>query len=102
MAFERSDSILALLRKQLGLDEEVPVVMQAWERELGALAPYAKVAAIRRGTLYVEAASSVHLQELTLRKHDIVRKINQYFGGKRVVKDLRIALRGKSEDRRAY
>jgi predicted nucleic acid-binding Zn ribbon protein len=93
MAFNRSEEIIQALRRQLGLTDDLFVAAQIWEKELGALAPAARVVAIKKGVLIVEVASSAHFQELNLRKRSLVEKINQYFGRHKVVKDVRLQVR---------
>lgn len=93
MAFVPSHDIIALLRKQLGLDERTYAVMQAWEREAGAFASHATIAGIKNGTLVIEVSTPVHFQELTLRKRELLNKINQYNGGGRVIKSIKLQLK---------
>jgi hypothetical protein len=93
MVFTPANDIINLLKRQLGLDENTYAVMQIWERELGPLAKYAELVAFQKRQLIVEVASSVHLQEMTLRRRDLINKINQYFGREKVVKDIKLRLK---------
>lgn len=93
MGFSTSNDLFAALRRQLGLTEDTFALMQVFERVMGPMAGSVKLEAIQRTTLIVEVASSVHLQEMTLRKREIINKINQHFGGKRVVKDIKLKLK---------
>jgi hypothetical protein len=93
MAFTTANDIIAILKQQLGLDEKTYAIMQIWERELGPLAGSAQLVGFYKRQLLVEVASSVHLQEMTLRRRDLINKINQYFGREKVVKDIKLRLK---------
>jgi uncharacterized protein YdcH (DUF465 family) len=93
MPFTRSEDIINSLKQRLGLDDKMYAVMQAWEREAGAYAPYAVLAGIKKGTLVVDVTTSVHFQELTLRKRELMHKINQYLGSEKVVKNIKFQLK---------
>lgn len=92
MAFTESSAIIDVLRRQLGLDENIAAVMQIWEREMGAHARHVKLAGFKKGQLIVDVSSSAHMQEITLRRRDIINKINQYFGGKKIVTSIKVQL----------
>jgi predicted nucleic acid-binding Zn ribbon protein len=64
-----------------------------WEKEVGGLSRHAKVSGIRKGVLIVDVSSSAHMQELTARKRDVITRINQHFGGKKVVKNIKLELK---------
>ena len=93
MALEPSAGILEALKKQLGLEEEFPAIIMIWEKELGGLSKQAKVSGIKKGVLFVDVSSSAHMQELTARKRDVINRINQHFGGKKVVKNIKLELK---------
>jgi predicted nucleic acid-binding Zn ribbon protein len=93
MALEPSAGILEALKKQLGLEDEFPAVIMIWEKEVGGLARHAKVSGIKKGVLIIDVSSSAHMQELTVRKRDIIKRINQHFGGKKIVKNIKLELK---------
>ena len=93
MAFVRSDDIIAVLRNRLGLNEKTYAVMQIWEKELGSLAQYVELTAFKKGMLVVEVASSVHFNEMHLRRRELIQKINQHFGTEKVVKSIQLKLK---------
>ncbi|MHB9155189.1 MAG: DUF721 domain-containing protein [Endomicrobiales bacterium] len=93
MAFKTSDELIGALKKQLGLDEKMFVVIQVWDKEAGEHAAYARLAGLKKGMLLVEVDSSVHFQELSLRRRELARKINQYFGGEKVIKSIQLKLK---------
>jgi hypothetical protein len=93
MGFSTAHDILGALQRQLGLNEDMYTVLQVWEKELGPLAQQVTLAAIKKGDLIVEVASSAHLQEMTMRRRDLVRKLNQYFGNRQVVSGIKLRLK---------
>jgi hypothetical protein len=93
MAFTPADEILAVLKKQLGLNSDIDIIIQAWERELGPLTSSVTLVAINKSTLIVEVASSVHLQEMLFRKRQLINRLNQYLGNKKAVKEIKFSLK---------
>jgi hypothetical protein len=67
-----------LIRK-LGLSDNLAFLDRAWETELGGLAQRVKIVAIDRAALVVEADSSPAVQEITLRRRELVRRLNKHF-----------------------
>jgi len=90
MALTPAHEIINGLRRQLGLDDITYAVMRAWDREAGALIQGAELIGIQKGKLIVAVSNSVYFQELTLRKRGLIKKINQYVGGARVVIDIKV------------
>jgi predicted nucleic acid-binding Zn ribbon protein len=93
MSFENSAGIVSALLKQLGFEEEFPAIIKIWEKELGTLSKHAKISGIKKGLLFVDVSSSAHMQELAARKRDVIARINQHFGGKKVVKNIKFELK---------
>ncbi len=93
MGLTFAGNIIDALRKSLGLDDETYVIIQIWEKELSPLMNNAALVGVKKGTLIVEVASSVHFQELAMRKREVINKINQYFSNKKVVKELKIQIK---------
>ncbi len=79
------------LMRSLGIDRklrEYDAVVQ-WEQVVGAqIARIARAERISQGLLVVHVTASAWRQELTLRKSEIIRKLNEALGGE-VVKDIR-------------
>ncbi len=92
MPLSSSEEIIRLLKKQLGLDEDTFSVISAWDKEFAPQFNYARLVGIQNGLLIVEVISSVHFQELSLRRSEIVKRINQYSGNKKIVKGIKIRL----------
>lgn len=97
MVFTESSAIIEVLKRQLGLDENISTVIQIWEREMGAQSRHVKLAGFKKGQLIVDVSSSAHMQEITLRRREIINKINQYFGGEKIVKSIKVQLEKQAE-----
>jgi len=67
------------LTRQLGLSECLILLDRAWEAEVGRLAEWARIVALDRSALVVEVDSSPAMQELTLRRRELVRRLNRHF-----------------------
>lgn len=65
--------------RQLGLLEDLTSIEQAWSAEMGGWESMAGIAALERGgTLVIEVYSSPALQEITLRRKELVRRLNRH------------------------
>jgi hypothetical protein len=94
MAFSQANEFMNVVKKQLGLDDETLAVIKIWEKELGALAKKAQLVGVKSGALMVEVEASAYLQEITLRRSEILHKINQHFGpNAKVVKQIKVFLK---------
>ena len=65
--------------RDLGLSHSLALVEQAWQSEMGGWGGVAEIAAIERSTLVVEVRSPVAMQEITLRRRELVRRLNRHF-----------------------
>jgi hypothetical protein len=68
------------LVQKLGLSSHLAMLDRAWESELGGLAKVVRVVALDRSMLVVEADSSPAMQEISLRRKELVRRLNKHFG----------------------
>ena len=94
MAFSQVGDFMSVVKRQLGLDDETLAIIKVWEKELGPLASKVKLVGVKSGVLLVEAVASVYIQEVTLRRNEILNKINQNFGPKaKVVKQIKVFLK---------
>lgn len=93
MAFTQANEIVNLIKKQLGLDEKIYTVIQVWDKEVGPLSKFAELEAINKGQLIVEVSSSSVFQEMSLRRKELINKINQHFGKEKVVKGIKLRLK---------
>ena len=66
------------LSKKIGLSQDLLVLESAWEREVGGLREFARIAAIDRASLVIEVDSAVVMQEISLRRKELVRKLNKH------------------------
>ena len=77
-----AEAIVAPWLAKLGLKSESLAVFEAWDRLLGAEATKAKAVGIKGSVLYVDVDHSARLHDLTLRKPQLLRKLQGFFGGK--------------------
>ena len=49
---------------------------EAWQTAVGEVASATRVGSLRRGTLQIEVANSLLMQELTFRKEELLKKLN--------------------------
>lgn len=93
MGFTNGKQIISSVRNQLGLDENTFVIIKACEKELGRYGKNAELTGVVKGKLVIEVASSAHFQELSLRRKQIINKLNQHVQGRRIVKGIIIKLK---------
>lgn len=82
-----NDSMKSLLQR-LGITADNYAIFEIWEKEVGFLARACKNIYIHNKILYIEVESPVHIQELVLRKNEVLKKINNHFP-ETVVRDMR-------------
>ena len=91
--FARSGEVVDLVKKQLWLNDKVLAIPRIWEKEIGSLGKEAVLAGVGKNTLFVEVSSSAHFQEVTMRKRDLMNKINQHFGREKLIKYIKIKIK---------
>ncbi|HVO33811.1 MAG TPA: DciA family protein [Elusimicrobiota bacterium] len=62
----------------LGLSEHLLLIERAWDAEMGGWGGLARIVALDNGALIVETASASARQELSLRRPELVRRLNQH------------------------
>jgi len=67
------------ITQQLGLSDNLAQLDRAWEAEVGGLAQLARIVALDRASLVVEADSSPAVQEISLRRKELIRRLNRHF-----------------------
>ena len=82
-------SIMDAIKKQLGLDEDFFTVAKIWEKELGS---DIKICGYKDGVIYAQTPYSTALHEATVRKKEIINKLNQYVGAKKI-KNIKISVK---------
>lgn len=95
--------VLAGVLKRTGYDPREYALFELWDRLLGREAVRARAVGLKNNRLYVEVDTSVRLYGLTLRKRDILKKLNAAFGGTAPLSDiiLRIGAPSPSDDKHA-
>jgi predicted nucleic acid-binding Zn ribbon protein len=94
MAFSQAGDFMEVVKRQLGLDDETLAIIKIWDKELGPLAKKVKLVGVKSGVLLAEAEASAYIQEVTMRRMEILKKINQNFGPHaKVVKQIKVFLK---------
>ncbi|GHT44076.1 hypothetical protein AGMMS49921_13270 [Endomicrobiia bacterium] len=78
MVWTQAVETINLLGKRLGFYEVFFTVEKVWKREVGI--DGVEIAGYENGVIFTKTFSSVANYELTLRKNEIIKKLNQYFG----------------------
>ena len=65
------------LVNQIGVTSRNFTLLSFVERELAAVSPASEIVAFKNNKVYVEACSSVHLHELTLKKRALLQNIKK-------------------------
>lgn len=86
--FTPVDDIVKSILDRLGVTSETHALFTIWEKEAGNLAQTCKDIYVKGGILYVEISSPLYIQELMLRKRQILQKINGHFAQK-IISDIR-------------
>ncbi len=66
------------ISQKLGLSSDLTMIERAWALEIGALQDVARIAALDNASLIVEADSHAVMQEVSLRRRELVRKLNRH------------------------
>jgi hypothetical protein len=66
------------ISKKLGLSTDLMILEHAWNKEVGNLREYARIAALDHSFLIVEVDSHSVMQEISLRRKELVRKLNKH------------------------
>jgi hypothetical protein len=90
MSWTRVSKVVSSLKKQLGLDGVFFTVGKVWDKEVGI--EDVEIIGYKNGTIFVQTGSSVASYDITVRKKEIIRKLNQYMDGKRI-KDIKINIK---------
>lgn len=90
MSWTSSRKVIGLLRKQLGLDDVFFTLEKVWDREVGVGG--VEIIGYKNGTIFTQTQSSVANYELTIRKKEIVEKLNQYIGNTKI-KNIKVSIK---------
>jgi predicted nucleic acid-binding Zn ribbon protein len=78
VAFAALGQEIRELSKKLGLSTDLAIIEHAWRIEVGNLREMARIVALDNTFLVVEVDSHAAMQELSLRRRELVRKINKH------------------------
>ncbi len=81
--------IMEALKKTLGLDENFFAVSKVWDKEVGV--DNVGISGYKNGVIFAETQYSTALHEVTIRKKEIIKKLNQYIGSNKI-KDIKIKI----------
>ncbi len=70
--------------ERLGLTEHLVLLDKAWQAEAGALETVARPIALQHWSLVVEVDSAPAMQEITLRRKELLRRLNRHFPSPRL------------------
>ncbi|MDR0799937.1 MAG: DciA family protein [Endomicrobium sp.] len=90
MSWTQAEEIISLLKKKLGLDEDFFVIRKIWEKEIGING--VEISGYKDGTILAQTQSSAANFELTTRKKEIIRKLNQYIGSSKI-KNIKVKIK---------
>ncbi|MCL1972531.1 MAG: DUF721 domain-containing protein [Endomicrobia bacterium] len=82
--------VLDPIKKMLGLDEDFFIVAKVWEKELGIEG--VEISGFKSGTIHAQTDSSAALHEVTIRKKEIIKKLNQYIGSNKI-KNIKVTIK---------
>jgi hypothetical protein len=66
------------LSQKLGLSSDLLILEKAWEREIGGMREFAHISALDQTSLVIEVDSPSVMQEISLRRKELVRKLNRH------------------------
>jgi hypothetical protein len=72
-----SQEVLHISNK-LGLSADLAVIDRAWSMEIGSLKDVARIVAWDKASLVVETDTHAVMQEISLRRKELVRKLNRH------------------------
>ncbi|GHT59850.1 hypothetical protein AGMMS49950_03660 [Endomicrobiia bacterium] len=90
MTWTQAAETIDLLMKRLGLYEELFIVQKVWKREVNI--DGVEIAGYKNGVIFTKTLSSVANYELTVRKKEIIKKLNQYIVGSPKIKNIKIKI----------
>jgi len=90
MAWTHAGEIISSLKKHLGLDGVFFTVGKVWDKEVGIEG--IEIIGYKNGTIFAQTRSSVASYEITVRKKEIIKKLNQYMGSRKV-KNIKIDIK---------
>lgn len=92
MGFSSAREIIKVIKKQIGLKEENYRIYRIWKKVSGEIAQYSQIVKVKQEKIWVTVESPVYLQELFLRKKELVKKINKALGEDKI-KDIKLTIK---------
>ena len=90
MEFTEVSSIIKQISDKLGLNDDYFIIMSKWQQELGN--NKIELSGFKDGVIFASAKSAVYVNDLNLRKRQIINKLNQYLGRK-VIKNIKCEIK---------
>ena len=90
MEFTEVSSIIKQISDKLGLNDDYFIIMSKWQQELGN--NKIELSGFKDGVLFASAKSAVYVNDLNLRKRQIINKLNQYLG-KKLIKNIKCEIK---------
>ncbi|MDR2860543.1 MAG: DUF721 domain-containing protein [Elusimicrobiota bacterium] len=89
MAFFSSAQLIENLKKEIGLDVDFVTIIKVWNNEI--CIDKTEIIGYKSGTIFASTKSSAALAEVSLRKKEIIKKLNQYLGISKI-KNIKITI----------
>ena len=80
------------IKKELGLDEDFFTIAKVWGKEVGTES--VEICGYKNGTIFARTEYSAALHEVSMRKKEIIKRLNQYLG-KSKIKDIKLKIKKK-------
>ena len=90
MEFTEVSSIIKQISSKLGLNDDYFVIISKWQQELGN--NKIELNGFKDGVIFTSAKSAVYMNDLNLRKRQIISKLNQYLG-KKLIKNIKCEIK---------
>ena len=90
MEFTEVSSIIKQISDKLGLNDDYFIIMSKWQQELGN--NKIELSGFKDGVIFASAKSAVYINDLNLRKRQIINKLNQYLG-KKLIKNIKCEIK---------
>ncbi|MDR1941251.1 MAG: DUF721 domain-containing protein [Endomicrobium sp.] len=84
------NAVMETIKKQIGLDEDFFTVIKVWDKEIGA--QNMELCGFKNGIIYAQTTFSASINDMLLRKKEIINKLNQYLGGKKI-KNIKVEIK---------
>lgn len=83
-------SVIETIKTELGIDDDFFIIAKVWEKETGA--QNIELCGFKNGVIYAQTPYSAALNDITLRKKEIITRLNQYLIKKKI-KNIKIEIK---------